>query len=377
VRMMLTPDDLDKISNPHEQSAADLEDATWAYIIKSLADAETNRNHSNDDNFDPSEWQSEMLGHLDDVIKYARHHGLPVFSEAIKATATKSGIISVAQQAENEWHMQQLAKLGMIPNPGTIEESKAVAQIIQSGKADTAKYLKLARKAMPKHAGRILKRIVSDATLSTRNGSTPREALAKAAARWSKVGVPALVDKAGRRWHPDTYLRLVIQTQVQSVTNEITVQRSRDYTGLVKVSSHAGCRPTHLQYQGNVYSVSSSADYPDLYDATNFGSGGGLCGINCHHYVMTYVPGYDTESPDNLDPKSNNDRYELTQTQRRYERDVRAAKRSLVAAKTFGDQKTIGMASRAVRAKQARVRILVRDHPDELVRQYDREKNIL
>jgi hypothetical protein len=377
VKTMLTPDDLDNVSQPHEQAAGDLEDATWAYIVKALADAETNRDHSSDDNFDASEWQNEMLGHLDDVIKYARHHGLPVFSEAIKETASKSATTSMSQQAENEWHMQQLAKLGVIHNPGTIEESKAVAKIIQSGKADTAKYLQLARKAMPKHAGRILKRIVSDATLSARNGSTPREALAKAAARWSKVGVPALVDKAGRRWHPDTYLRLVIQTQVQSVTNEVIIQRSRDYTGLVKVSSHAGCRPTHLQYQGNVYSVSGSADYPDLYDSTNFGSGGGLCGINCHHYVMTYVPGYDIASPDNLDPKSNNERYQLTQTQRKYERDVRAAKRSLVAAQSLGTQKDIDIAKRTVRARQARVRMLVREHPDELSRQYDREKNLI
>lgn len=374
---MLTPDDLDNISHPHEQLAAGLEDATWGYIIKMLADAESNRDHSVDDNIDPSEWQSELLDHVDDVVKYARAHGRPVFGYAAQATAKEAATTAREQQVDNEWHMQQLAKIGVVRNPGTIEESHAVAKVIAKGQADARQYLGLARKNMPKHAGRILKRIVSDAVLSVRNGSTPRDALAKAASKWAKVGVPALVDKAGRRWHPDTYLRLVMQTQVQSVTNEITVQRSRDYTGLVKVSSHAGCRPTHVQYQGGIYSVDGSDGYPDLYGATNFGSGGGLCGINCHHYVMTYVPGYDVASPDNLDPKINNERYQLTQTQRKYERDVRAAKRSLVAAKAFGDQKAIDMANRTVRAKQARVRMLVRDHPDELVRQYDREKNLM
>lgn len=374
---MLTPDDLDNISHPHEQAAGDLEDAVWGYIVKQLANAESNRDHKGDGELDPSDWQSEMLNHVDDVVKYARAHGKAVFGYAAQITAKEAAATALEQQVDNEWHMQQLAKIGIVRNPGTIEESQAVAKVIAKGQADARQYLGLARKNMPKHAGRILKRIVSDAVLSVRNGLTPRDALTKAATKWSKVGVPALVDKAGRRWHPDTYLRLVMQTQVQSVTNEITVQRSRDYTGLVKVSSHAGCRPTHLPYQGNVYSVSGSSEYPDLYGSTNFGSGGGLCGINCHHYVMTYVPGYDVASPDNLDPKSNNARYELTQTQRKYERDVRAAKRSLVAAKAFGDQKSIDMANRSVRSKQTRVRILVRDHPDELVRQYDREKNLI
>lgn len=376
---MLTPDDLDNISQPHEQTAGDLEDLAWAYVVKVLADAEANRDHSDDENLDADDWRQELVQHADDVLKYVRRQGNSSFNQIIKSTDKAVQSVPLLAQASNEARMQSLIDKGLVRTPHSLAESQAVNKIVQRGQAEADHYLGLAKKNMPKHAAKVFKSIVNDATLAIKNGSTPREALAKASEQWAKAGVPALVDSAGRRWHPDTYLRMVIQTQVQSVTNDVTIQRSRDYTGLVKVSSHAGCRPTHLQYQGNVYSVSdiNLSEYPDLNEATNFGSTGGLCGINCHHYVMTYVPGYDVPDVDTLDPKSNNEQYQLTQTQRRYERDVRAAKRSLVAAKAFGDQKAIDMANRAVRAKQARVRMLVRDHPDELVRQYDREKNIL
>ncbi|WP_164509957.1 phage minor capsid protein [Lacticaseibacillus porcinae] len=376
---MLTPDDLDNISQPHEQTAGDLEDLAWAYVVKVLADAEANRDHSDDENLDADDWRQELVQHADDVLKYVRRQGNSSFNQIIKSTDKAVQSVPLLAQASNEARMQSLIDKGLVRTPHSLAESQAVNKIVQRGQAEADHYLGLAKKNMPKHAAKVFKSIVNDATLAIKNGSTPREALAKASEQWAKAGVPALVDSAGRRWHPDTYLRMVIQTQVQSVTNDVTIQRSRDYTGLVKVSSHAGCRPTHLQYQGNVYSVSdiNLSEYPDLNEATNFGSAGGLCGINCHHYVMTYVPGYDVPDVDTLDPKSNNEQYQLTQTQRRYERDVRAAKRSLVAAKAFGDQKAIDMANRAVRARQARVRMLVRDHPDELVRQYDREKNIL
>ncbi len=148
-------------------------------------------------------------------------------------------------------------------------------------------------------------------------------------------------------------------------------------TGLVKVSSHAGCRPTHLQYQGNVYSVSDTnlSEYPDLNEATNFGSAGGLCGINCHHYVMTYVPGYDLPDVDTLDPKSNNEQYQLTQTQRRLEREVRAAKRKMTVAQRFGSDGDVANARRLVSKRQANVRQFVMRHEDVLRRDYSRETN--
>lgn len=371
---MLSPGDLNNISNQSELSAASLEDAIWLYIIDTLLNAESSRNQDNDVNAD--DWKQELMTHVDDIVSYAQKHGKKTFSNAITQVTEAIAATSLSQQEKNEKRLQELASIGLTKQPSTLEESKEVNRIIEVGKADATHYLALAQKNMPKHAANTFKQIVSDASLAIKNGEDPRGALTHASERWAKVGIPALVDKAGRRWHPETYMRMVIQTQVQSVTNEVTIQRSKDYTGLVKVSSHVGCRPTHLQYQGRIYSVSNTntTEYPDLYEATNFGSAGGLCGINCHHYVMTYVPGYDVPDLDTLDPQSNNERYQLTQTQRRLEREVRAAKREQLAADKLGDEKSSAIARRKVLLKQKKVRQFIDKHSDVLVRDYSRER---
>jgi vacuolar-type H+-ATPase subunit H len=374
---MITPNDLDNISQPLEQRAGNLEDLAWAYIVSVLANAESSRDHSNDDNLNADDWRRELVSHADDVLKYVRKQNNQSFNQIIKSTDKAINSVPLQAQASNEARMQSLIQQGLVKTPRSLAESEAVNKIVERGRADANHYLGLAKKNMPKHAAKTFKSIVSDATLSIKNGSTPREALARASEQWAQAGVPALVDSVGRRWHPDTYLRMVIQTQVQSVTNDVTIQRSRDYTGLVKVSSHAGCRPTHLQYQGNVYSVSDTnlSEYPDLNEATNFGSAGGLCGINCHHYVMTYVPGYDLPDVDTLDPKSNNEQYQLTQTQRRLEREVRAAKRKMTVAQRFGSDGDVANARRLVSKRQANVRQFVMRHEDVLRRDYSRETN--
>lgn len=209
-----------------------------------------------------------------------------------------------------------------------------------------------------RHKYEIFRKIVSDAFVSVRTGTEPRRAMFGAASNWAEKGIPAVVESAGRRWQPDTSLRMVINNQVKQTSNSIAIQRAKDYGSYVKVSSHLRCRPTHLQYQGRIYSVSSdSIEYPDLYQATNYESAGGLCGINCHHYVMPYVPGYYEQiDHGTIDEQDNNEAYALTQEQRRLERQVRAAKRVQISPKTFGDEPAIKRANRLVLNRQTVLR---------------------
>lgn len=70
----------------------------------------------------------------------------------------------------------------------------------------------------------------------------------------------------------------------------------------------------------------------------------------------------------------NDARYQLTQQQRRMEREVRYAKRDLAMLKAAGaDEQSLQDASAKVRRKQAAVRQLVNDNPERLVRDYSRE----
>jgi hypothetical protein len=189
-------------------------------------------------------------------------------------------------------------------------------------------------------------------------------------------GVPALIDKAGKSWQPDVYLRMVISNQVKQTGNLISIQHAKEYGAFVKVSSHAGCRPTHLQYQGQVYSVDGdSTQYPDLYSSTSYGSAAGLCGINCHHYVMPYVPSYGTPDVDSLDPNENNERYQLTQKQRSMERDLRAAERQSVATQKLGDQDAQNVALNLVKKRRKRLNDFV--HSANLAHEVSQERDFM
>ncbi|WP_179395047.1 phage minor capsid protein [Lacticaseibacillus absianus] len=367
--MTLNPEDLDALSDNAEKLAAGLAGAAWVFIVSLLS-----KHSAGKDDLQPDDWRQELISHAGEVSKFIRKAEVEPFTRIAKQLDQDVRRVPIAQQKLVEPWLAAAAKGGAFKAPQSLEESHAVNKIVSAARTKSRDYLAMAMRGMDKEGQRVFKGIVSDAALSIKNGKTPREGLAQAATKWSAQGIPTLVDKAGRHWQPDTYLRLVVQNQVKQTTNDVMIARTKETSGLVKVSSHIGCRPTHLQYQGQIYSVSGDAsEYPDLYGATNFGSGGGLGGINCHHYVMPYVPGYDTPLTDTLDPDSNNEIYQLKQQQRRLEREVRAAKRELEAAKEFGTDAHISRAERLVRTRQSNLRGFVSGRSDVIRRDYSRE----
>ncbi len=109
---------------------------------------------------------------------------------------------------------------------------------------------------------------------------------------------------------------------------------------LVEVSSHCGARPSHAEWQGEVYGLDGPCEvegvaYAGLADATGYGSVDGLGGANCRHSFGPWIPGtprayeHDPKHPSGL---SNDEVYRLTQGQRRRERAIRQAKRDLAGA---------------------------------------------
>lgn len=127
--------------------------------------------------------------------------------------------------------------------------------------------------------------------------------------------------------------RRALITGLNQTVGTLQLSRANDLeTDLVEVSSHAGARPTHAEWQGQIYSLSGKhPHYDNFYDATEYGFGDGLCGWNCYHSFYPYVEGVSTPSFDR-DPArelgmSNDELYEMTQGQRYLERQVRASRR--------------------------------------------------
>nr|DAF82790.1 MAG TPA: minor capsid protein [Caudoviricetes sp.] len=363
VRMMLKPWDLSDYSDDDASNYASVEELIWSYIINLIGNEASK--HDDTDN----EWVNELLNHADDVRQYAARITVSPTKHASKQLHTKLGTISQGniKQAE-KWLREATGK-----QVNSIKDSQHFKQIVENQLTETDNYLNLARRNMSTNAYRTFKGIVGDARQSINNGTVPSKAISKASEQWAEQGVPALVDKAGRKWSPDVYVRTVVNSSINSATNDTELLRYRQYGSLVKVSSHIGCRPSHLQYQDHVYSLNGNTDkYPDFESTTGYGTITGIGGINCRHYTIPYIEGYGSMPVPQQSDDDNAARYQLEQTQRRLEREVRKAKRKLIAAKKLGDQSDITAAQELVSRRQSVTRQFVNKHG--LVRQYNREK---
>ncbi len=363
VRMMLKPWDLSDYSDDDASNYASVEELIWSYIINLIGNEASK--HDDTDN----EWVNELLNHADDVRKYAAKITVSPTQHASKQLHMKLSTISQdnVKQAE-KWLIKVTGK-----QVGSIKDSQQFKQVVDDQLTETDNYLNLARRNMSANAYQMFRGIVGDAKRSIDSGTTAIKAIAKASEQWAEQGVPALVDKAGRKWSPDVYIRTVINSGINSATNDTELLRYRQYGSLVKVSSHMGCRPSHLQYQDHVYSLDGNTDkYPDFESTTGYGTITGIGGINCRHYTVPYIEGHGSMPVPQQSDDDNAARYQLEQTQRRLEREVRKAKRKLIAAKKLGDQSDITAAQELVRRRQSVTRQFVRKHG--LVRQYNREK---
>lgn len=139
----------------------------------------------------------------------------------------------------------------------------------------------------------------------------------------------------------DVAVRRTIVTGVNQSAAKLQLARAQDMgCELVEVTSHSGARPSHAEWQGQVYSLSRGhrSGYRDFYDVTGYGTGEGLCGWNCYHSFYPFFEGLSIPAA-SRDPsadmgKDNTEEYELSQKQRYYERQIRAAKREVETLNT-------------------------------------------
>lgn len=209
------------------------------------------------------------------------------------------------------------------------------------------------------------------------------DAVRRAAAELASSGIGFVDYRSGIRTHADVAMRRHVRTQIiqagMARTLDLCLRTGVDY---VEVSVCPDARPSHREWEGRIYSIrpDTATKYPDFWAGTGYGGergpytklGDQLGGVNCHHSFGPYFDGMEPLYADMREnPRDDPDEvYRATQTQRRYERNVRAAKREADLLRSQG------IDDAAARAKlgrwQRRLRELVGSH-SYLVRDYDRE----
>lgn len=175
-------------------------------------------------------------------------------------------------------------------------------------------------------------------------GEPTKAVMERGVSKLANSGLETIDYISGTKTTIDAALRRHIVSQTNQARNRLLMQRMDEWEwDLVFVDAHFGARPTHALWQGKVYSRSGrSTEYPPLVESTGYGTVTGLCGANCAHNIVPYVPGLsqlpDTDFADQekLVGMTSDEYYAATQKQRRYERYIRSKKREIVSLQEAG-----------------------------------------
>lgn len=150
-------------------------------------------------------------------------------------------------------------------------------------------------------------------------------------------------------------------TAVHQLSNKITMQSCDEmHCDYVETSQHIGARvhPTnpianHAGWQGKVFKISGKTEeYPNLKESTGYPDDIlGLGGVNCRHRMFPFIPGISVPNPIKYDPEENERIYNLTQKQRKLERDIRSLKKQQAAAQAIGDKETAALMKNKLNVK--------------------------
>lgn len=136
----------------------------------------------------------------------------------------------------------------------------------------------------------------------------------------------------------DVAVRRNVLTGVNQTVGRLQLMRAEEMgSDHVEVTAHFGARPSHAEWQGGVYQISTG----EFERVTGYGSGPGLCGWNCRHSFYPFFPGISRRvyTDDQLHDMSNRrvtyggeniGQYEASQMQRAMEREIRETKREIV-----------------------------------------------
>ena len=284
---------------------------------------------------DTARWQAEQLQHAgrlyDEVIaEVARYSGMT--QEAVRKAFEDAGVKSM--DAEIEQYLQ--AGINVPP----IRQNERAWNILQA--------------ALKKTGGELLnltmttaletqRRFISACTLAEMQVTggflsyqeAVRRAIRDAAGEGTSVLYPSgHVDKL------DVAVRRAVVTGVNQTCGKITESLANEFEcDLMEITAHAGARPSHVVWQGQIVSRSGRRGYLSLSDI-GYGTGAGFQGWNCRHSWNPFFEGISKRSYTKEDIEALNAKdvpynggmyteYEISQMQRRMEREIRATRREL------------------------------------------------
>lgn len=245
-------------------------------------------------------------------------------------------------------------------SPGNPEKSPLLRALLLQGYDSTKKVLNNWTQTRALESEIAFRNLSDKAYMWTITGTMDGvTAIRRAVQELARQGVTEAAYPSGARHNTDFAVRRAVCTGINQTCAKLQLARAEDMgCNLVETSSHAGARPTHAVWQGQVFCISGHhPKYKDFYAETGYGDGDGLCGWNCYHSFFPFFEGLSEQSfsrDPSADAGRNNDEdYELSQKQRYLERQIRASKRELIAYQSAIDGAPSEEAANALREDYA------------------------
>jgi hypothetical protein len=304
-------------------------------------------------------WRLVQLGKLgrlnrQQITTIARYSGRT--KEAVSKMLQDAGYGALLQ---NEAIFSQAIAEGVaLPAVPLINQSLALLRVLQMYQQRAQDMFNLINTTMLSEAEQLYRDIINKNVGMLLGGTiTPQQALRRTAQEWGRHGVPALRDKAGKKWTTEAYVNMISRTLCNNVSNDMQFARMDEYgTDLIEVSSHLGARKLCAPYQGRIFSRSGKSKKYKAWNTTSHGEPAGLLGINCHHVIYPYISGKSTKRYEPYDHTENERAYKESQQQRLFERTIRKQKRELAMLETIGDEQGIKEAKSRISATQKELR---------------------
>lgn len=322
-------------------------------MLKNVAQVIGNADGVDEENV--TDWQLERMGHLGELnnkqMEVLRQYSGKSKRE-LRAFIREFGIAQIERFDELHTVLDHLPY---------VEPTNLIRERIEMVGQQAETSFDLTNSTMLNKSNQLYQDILNRAVVDVVTGNrTPYQSMVRSIKSAGDKGLTGFVAKNGAEWSAEAYVSMVIRATRKNTVNAVTEARYDEYgIDLVEISSHAGSRPSHIEYQGKIYSRTGATKGYPLLSETSYGAIDGIVtGINCNHQMYAYFPGRGNKKKfQPYNKKESEEKYAESQQQRKLERNIRAAKKELSMLESMkAKPEDITAAKKKVRDRQAQMR---------------------
>lgn len=233
-------------------------------------------------------------------------------------------------------------------SPGSPNDNPELLQLLNGGMRQTSGTFQNLTRTTANTATQQFERALDRAWLQVSSGAFNYQAAIRTAIKsLASTGMQAIEYPTGHIDTLEVAVRRAVLTGVGKTTGEICLAHAEEMgCDLMEITAHPGARPSHMEWQGKIVSLSGRKGYLSKSDI-GYGTGNGFKGWNCRHDWFPYFEGLsETAYPREKLREYENQTvtyngktlsyYEATQQQRYIERQIRRWKREYLMMDTVG-----------------------------------------